>query len=131
MLARVARMELLETLKSPSMRRIEIVDEEDGGRDTDRAGHDGQIDDRVARREQAEDPEHDREPRAHRQHQRPGDRVMRRLEQLAPGAQRLVDLARQRLREPSPEMVGRVKFVDCGVDLNEQRAELRSRSTPA
>src|SRR5579872_591154 len=110
--------------QEPAEGRIEIVDEEYRGRDTDRAGDNGQIDDRIARREQAEDPEHHCEPRAHRQHQRPGDRVMRRLDELAAGAQRLVDLARQRLREPSPEMVGRVKFVDCGVDLNEQRAEL-------
>ena len=51
------------------------------------------IDNRVAWREKAKNSENDRQPRAHRHHERPRDRVMRRLKQLTPGAQRLVDLS--------------------------------------
>ncbi len=50
---------------------------------------------------------------------------MRRLKQLTPGAQRLVDLIRQGICEPLAEMVRRVQSMNCGVGLNEKSAQLR------
>ena len=117
-------MESLGVRIRPSSGGIEVVDEENGGGHADGAGRDRQIDHRVARREQAENPEHDPEPGAHRQHERPRDGVLRRFQQLAPGAQRLVDLVGERVRESLPEVVGRVELVDRSVDQNEKSSKL-------
>ena len=93
MLARVARMEVARRAWSPS-----IGESKSSMRKMADATQIAQItidkiDDRVAGREQAEHYKDHRQPRAHRAHQRPRDRVMRRFEQLAAGAQRLVHLS--------------------------------------
>jgi hypothetical protein len=87
-LAKVARMESLG--KSPSIGESKSSIRKTAEATQDRADHNPKKNDRIARREQPEDSENDRQPGAHCEHERPCDRAVRCLEQPTPATQRLV-----------------------------------------